>query len=273
MVSLLQSKWFKLCDDFVSNEIVQFHEQVLGRFGLSDFLKSYIEHEMNLEALYLLQVRRGKCHNFRVILQPIFPTVSDTVNAFNCPTSVTECAKTCRAQEYRHLMFVPTREVTNDMQRMCICFVPSIVRLESTDQLSDIQGDLPYETRHSLFLKARLADKDRKLMLGTRPPQIIQNGIQIMDNISSNKSQMNGNTLNYFESVARHVFIPFNMNVSDGLIWIQRKKVAGLSVKVLDVFPCPTDPLTGNIDTLRCDILRQEVYSQYEEITKARYPR
>ena len=260
MVDLSQKEWFKLCDDFVSNEIMYVSEDKVGTtHPISGYVESYIKIETGMEVLFRWGLAKCPSYYFRAIIKAAPSTIPLQTNIVNLPLGY-DYENVCGCQKHGSLVLVRAAEAAKHTKGVIQFVLPSVVRLEATHQFLEALGESrnPFGT----LLETILGVKNGEFMTIECPSQVVQDRIQIVNGISSDKPKPIGGQPPHLKMDASNIFVPFHVYLRNGVVWTEPKEIAGLSFEVLDILPSPIDPFTGEFDALRCHIIRQGVYSQ-----------
>lgn len=265
-VGLNGKKWLQLCDDFVSDEIVQLEEECAGNHSASEFpyIESYINREFGLEVTYRLSVGERYFCDFRTIVG----CPSANAASSNTHISLRRQANTSlnSSNENGEPMFVVVPQSVKDIQNVLFVSIPSIVRLEVLNYGLGFSWDFFEVTR--LFIgkinEAARADIDResKSTIGSRimdlpqiPDDVIKCSSEVMDSISHNESKSGGGLPIYLKTIGDHIARNILIFLGNHTVRLCFKEEFGFSFELLDVFPRPLDPRIGEFH-----IISHEIY-------------
>lgn len=252
----LDKEWLKLCDDFISNEIVQREEECAGNHSASEFpyIQSYINREFGLEITYRLSIGEGYFCDFRTIVG----CPSTNVTSSNTHSSLRRQANTSlnSSNENGEHMFVVVPQSVEDIQNVLFVSIPSIIRLEVLNYGLGFSWDFFEVTR--LFIgkinEALRVDIDResKSTIGSRimgltkvPDDVIESSPKIMNSISHYEAKSIRWLPIYLETIGNYISRNILVFLGNHTVRVCFKEGFGFSLELLDVFPRPIDPRIG----------------------------
>lgn len=262
--NLLRKEWFKLCEDFVSNEIVHIDKELVNRSTGSRaiLVESYIGHRTNLEVLCRLTCRHNHFEDYRIVLKNL-------ADLKGCSAANGQGARKMErpilinpANFEGHLVFVLIRELVQNVDRMAGADLASIVRIEGLQMMNQIKCSCwelrqdclidpnPFLESSFLQVEGGFGQIDGKINSTRRagssdlrkpPYQIVENGSQFGDAATNRNTQINRNPTKHYESVANYLVDSFWLFLADYSIRFATKETSGFQFEILNVAPCCPD--------------------------------
>ena len=196
-----REEWFKLTDNFISDEVVQLYKDNADVFmpcdglTMSPFVKDYLVGSMGVHAEYRMPLRNHESHKLRAVFQkapssePHF-TKADRRGRLNTCLSETRCGENWCS------VLVPIPQPIQNPERVLLG-IPSVVRLELLNESVSLGG----ESIEGLVTLARevlrlLRNREINTTFGfgttcltKTPHSVIHDGTKIMDAISKIEPQ------------------------------------------------------------------------------------
>lgn len=253
--SLANRKWFKLCNDFITNKVMYFCEQTPDSYSGGIF-ESYIKGYFGLEVLYRFQIFGSESCYLRAIFKAAYPFTSYLPYGFIPPLGEIIGGNDSDGIQ-GDSVFVHNRQISKDTKQMTFRTIPNFVRLEAVEYCSDIGGEF-----FNLFIITKLfrGKKYGEINFEDSICQVIQDGMEIMNGITSDETQSEGDVLIDLNAYTQNMLFPFSIYVRDNIMWSECEEIPGLTLEILDVLQSPIDPLTSDFDDVLCNIVRQDYY-------------
>lgn len=250
---------------FVTNKVVKISEALGGRLplGWSPFVKCYIEGDSVIELWFRLTSMEDNSCDFLAIMKcatchDSHRTNENSVNrppiwqANNLPSLWTDTRRFMedRADD-RTSMFVIVPEAIKNPERMRVWVIPSFVWLVGLETFNEVYGSLRETAERFQFSgKQRTCITNRKVKvpqgcLGTSrkvpklPNQVVQNGTEVMDTITSDKTQIQWRLFPALHLNPQELIDSITVFLGHHFIMNTFKEPSGLTLEILQVLSCP----------------------------------
>ncbi len=268
MPKSLGEKWLKLCDDFISNEVVHIDKELVNRSatGRAVLVESYVTRNFKFNVLTRLTCRHGHSHNYRVMFEHLEGSLRGRgLDNKSLETSLKIIINPGNFEG--HLMFVLIRDFVQAINRVRgepLSSIVSIEWLQLSNQINcpcwelrqdgvmianpgieslGLWRDGEFCTVNGKFNPARRAFPD---YLGKTPYQVIQNRTKFSDTGSDRCSQVRRDILQHNESITNYLGFSINLFLADYSVRMALEKPVGFNVEILDVLPCSIES-TANL--------------------------
>ncbi|MCH8827276.1 MAG: hypothetical protein IIB16_10000, partial [Chloroflexi bacterium] len=245
-----REEWFKLTDNFISDEVVQLYKDNADVFmpcdglTMSPFVKDYLVGSMGVHAEYRMPLRNHESHKLRAVFQkapssePHF-TKADRRGRLNTCLSETRCGENWCS------VLVPIPQPIQNPERVLLG-IPSVVRLELLNESVSLGG----ESIEGLVTLAREVPR----LLGNReinttsgfgaaclaklPHSVIHDRTKIMDAISKIEPQTAGDLLDSLHTILDLCIASMRFYLGNNLIWFTINEPFDSLIEIRDVSSC-----------------------------------
>ncbi len=263
MTKSLGEKWLKLCDDFISDEVVCIGQELINGCTPSwpVFVEGYASGNFGLEVRFRVICGHGNFHNYRVVLQS--PTRANTARPGTMKFPDTQFPVVNPLNMKGCLMFVLIRQPVENIYRMLFPRIPSTVRIEGLQMTDQINCPCWKFGKDSLIVPnpsiegfpVRLGEGngfahiDRELNPArsglSRDPrqpkdQIIQNRAQFADASGHRITQSGGDFAVDNKPEANYLIGSFRLLLGDYAIRFGVKESPTFKFEILDISPSRT---------------------------------